>query len=111
MVVQSHFVFGRDIKEAGVRKEEYYNSLADVCSIDISGDFSGEITVEGKLDKNGENYITLTGIDLSSFSLTNSISKKGIYEFSVEGIQYVRVNIKSISGTATIIGRFVNTAA
>ena len=69
MVVQSHFVFGRDIKEAGVRKEEYCNSLADVCSIDISGDFSGEITVEGKLDKNGENYITLTGIDLSSFSL------------------------------------------
>jgi hypothetical protein len=43
MVVQSHFVFGRDIKEAGVRKEEYCNTIADVCSIDISGDFSGEI--------------------------------------------------------------------
>jgi hypothetical protein len=111
MVVQSHFVFGRDIKDAGVRKEEYCNTVADVCSIDISGDFSGEIIVEGKLDKNCDNYIALTGIDLSSFSLINSISKKGIYEFSVEGIQYVRINVKSISGTANIIGRFINTAA
>ena len=110
MVVQSHFVFGRDIKEAGIRKEEFCNTLSDVCSLDVSGDFSGEIVIEGKLDKNTDNYIALTGIDLKSFSLINSISGKGIYEFSVEGIQYVRVNIKSISGTATIVGRFVNTA-
>lgn len=111
MVVQSHFVFGRDIKEIGIRKEEYCNTIADICSIDVSGDFSGEIIIEGKLDKNEDNYIALRGIDLSSFSLINSITKKGIYEFSVEGIQYVRVNIKSISGTANIIGRFINTAA
>lgn len=111
MVVQTHFVFGRDITAAGVRKEEFCNSISDVCSIDVSGDFSGEITIEGRLDKNGDNYITLTGIDLSSFQLVKSITGKGIYEFSVEGIQYVRVNVKSITGTATIIGRFINTAA
>ena len=111
MVVQSHFVFGRNIKEVGIRKEEYCNILSDVCSLDVSGDFSGEIIIEGKLDKNGDNYTPLVGIDLSSFSLVKSISKKGIYEFSVEGVQYVRVNIKSISGTANIVGRFINTAA
>lgn len=111
MVVQEHFIFGKNIGSAGILDAEYHNTLSDVCSIDISGDFTGEIIIEGKLDKQINNYIGLTGIDLSSFSLIKTIKASGVYEFSVEGIQYVRVNIKSISGTATIISRFVNTAA
>ena len=111
MIVQAHFVFGRNIESAGIRDEVYHNTIADVCSIEVSGDFSGEIVVEGKVDKNEDNYIALTGINLSTFSLMKSITGKGVYEFSVEGIQYVRVNVKSISGSANVMGRFVNTAS
>ena len=48
---------------------------------------------------------------MGEFLVAKTITKTGIYEYGVEGIQDVRINIESISGNINIFGRFVNTAA
>lgn len=111
MVPQIHYVFGKNINEAGVLPNVYHNTTADVLSLEVSGEFSGVIKVEGRVDKENENYTAIAGVDMGEFLVAKTITKTGIYEYGVEGIQDVRINIESISGNINIFGRFVNTAA
>ena len=51
MVPQIHYVFGKNINETGVLPNVYHNTIADVLSLEVSGEFSGVIKVEGRVDK------------------------------------------------------------
>ena len=111
MLPQIHYVFGKNINTPGVLPNVYHNTQADVLSLEVSGTFEGVIKVEGRVNKENNDYTTLAGINMSEFTIAKQIVDIGIYEYGVEGIQDIRINIESISGDATILGRFVNTAA
>lgn len=111
MVPQIHYVFGKNINTAGILPNVYHNTIADVLSLEVSGEFTGVIKVEGRVNKENTDYTVIAGINMSEFIIAKTITEIGIYEYGIEGIQDIRVNIESISGNVTILGRFVNTAA
>lgn len=111
MLTQMHYVFGKNINTSGILSNVFYNNIADVLSLEVAGDFEGEIVLEGKIDKDLDEYVMISGINLTNFEITNTIKNKCIVEYGIEGLQYIRVNIKSLtSGSVNIIGRIINTA-
>ena len=83
--------------------EYYYNAKADVIAIEVSGTFtSASLIAEGKVDVNASEWTPLAVINLSDYTLIENgeITTSGIYEAGIEGIQYFRVRLASISGGA-----------
>jgi hypothetical protein len=109
-MTQTHYIFGRDIKDAGVLDNIFHNISSDIMSLEVYGNFSGIISVEAKLDKNNEEFIPIVGIDMSELSLAKTINKNGIYQYSIEGINDIRINVKDISGNANITAKMINSA-
>ena len=81
------------------------------ASIEVKGDASFTIEVQGCIDRNKEREIewtTLCVVDESNFDTLTSITKPGIYSFSAMG-KGIRVEIKNISGgKVTVVGKFLN---
>lgn len=110
MMTQMYYVFGKDIKATGVLDNIFHNVASDVMTLEVYGNFTGEISIEGRVDKNNENFSPISGINIGDFSIANSIVSTGIFQYSIDGLRDIRVNIKSISGSANITAKITNSA-
>lgn len=111
MIAQKNFIFYKDAVAPGLPKEAFNNISSEIIAVEISGDFSdGVFVFEGKTNLNSSEYTPLAAVNLTDFSVSSTVSKKGIYEIGIEGVQVFRVRIESISGgAATIFGRVLKT--
>ena len=112
MVVISNFSFGKKITEP-FESKDYSNSIGDVMTIEVGGTFSdASIVIEGKADFTSEEYTPFTSLDLMVYDVHEKITAPGIYEIAIEGIQFIRARVESVSGGyVTILGRAVNSAS
>lgn len=111
MMTQMYYVFGKDIKTTGVLDNIFHNVASDVMTLEVYGNFTGEILIEGRVDKNNENFSQISGIlNIGDFSIVNSITSTGIFQYSIDGLRDIRVNVKSINGSANITAKMTSSA-
>ena len=72
-------------------------TMSDIIKIQIAGIGNCDIKIYGRLT-NLIDFSELTIIKDIDYSLINSISEKGIYTVSVEGLKDIKININSING-------------
>lgn len=108
MVIQKncHFI---DNKTTPMVSKHYSNASSDVLEVQVDGDFTGLIKVEGRLRHHGT-WVSLAGINLSNFtSVSEGIDAPGLYEFSVIGIREIRVNVETLAGGAiSVYGQLIS---
>lgn len=108
MVIQKNAEFFKGMNTPTVSKT-FPNSQSDVLSIQIDGNFTGLIHVEGRNHRGG-NWISLAGIDLSDFSaVRGGFTKPGMYEIGIVGIREIRARIESVSGDVSMFGQIIST--
>ena len=87
------------------------NLYSDILSIQVDGTFSAmTLKVYGKTTKEGDTFVELASVNMTTFDIVTSITSKGIFETAVEGICMLKLEISSISGgNATVDIRLVST--
>lgn len=109
MMTQMYYVFAKDIKTPGIISENiFHNTSSDMMTLDVYGDFSGEISIEARVDKNNDSFNQISGINIGDFSIANTIKSNGIYQYAIDGIRDVRVNVLNITGMVNITAKITN---
>lgn len=97
------------LKEASAPQEGKVitSTQGDVLTLEVSGNGSGvSLEVSGLVDIDSEVYTPLAGINLTNFDIANTISGNGIYQYGVDGVARIKVELKAISGgTITAFAR------
>ena len=101
------FPFFRKVEEAGISDAFYSHAYTD-ATVEVKGTATSfEVEIQGCLDKEEENWITLCLVDESDYETLNKVTAAGLYSFSAMG-KGIRVKINSISGGyLTIVGKFL----
>lgn len=108
MQVINNFKFLQDV-EIETTSQPYINVLADTLTLDVNGDASGiKMVVEGKTDINSEQWIIVSGINLSNYDLVSEITNNGLYLYPMSGLSSIRVKLNNIlTGQVNAFGRIV----
>lgn len=88
--------------------EEIYNSKADILTLEVSGSSGGcSIVVEGKVNTKATVWNLISGINLSDYTILSEdgMTNNGIYQFGIDGIQLIRVNVITSDGAISVYGR------
>ena len=91
----------------------FHNDRYDLLLVQVEGTFSGlNLILEGRVESDGGPWEPISGWSAGEADrLTEQISAKGIYEFTIAGIVEIRLRIVSISGGhVTATGVTVSTA-
>lgn len=106
MKTQDNFLFIDKATEA-LTSNQLKNKSSDNLTIQVSGTFtSAEFNVQGKTDINSNEWVNLSVVNVSDYSVVSNVTKKGIYTLSVEGFSFLRVNLTAVSGgNITVFGR------
>lgn len=108
MVIQKNIEFFKGMNTPTVSKT-FPNATGDILSLQISGDFSGVVHLEGRNNRNGD-WVSLAGINLSDFSVArNGFTASGMYEIGIVGIRELRGRIESTSGNVSMFGQIIST--
>ena len=103
------FPFFRGATEAG-ESDVFMSHVYTDGTIEIKGSATSfEVEIQACIDRETEeNWITLSVVDESDFSIKNTIEEAGLYSFNAMG-KAIRVKINSISGgDLTAVGKFLN---
>lgn len=86
--------------------EAMINVKGGILTIQATGTATSfEYEVLGCLNTQSEQFVALSGVNVSNFSIYNVVNEKGIYEYDINGIRQIKVLITSIEGgDLTIIG-------
>lgn len=85
--------------------EYLINNKANVLSLQVFGEATSfSISVLGLIDIDSDDFVPLTGINLSDFSLASNISKNGIYEYDISGIRLIKLNLASTNANISVKG-------
>lgn len=85
--------------------ENMINTKGGVLTIQVFGETSSlSASVLGKVDIQNGDFVPLAGINMSDYSLANTITAKGIYEYDISGIRLIKVNLASTDGNVSIKG-------
>lgn len=75
------------------------NSRADTLCVEVTGSATAiQLTVLGLVDYKQEEYTTLSGISLNDYSVVQTITEKGIYQFPIEGLAHFKLKLAAVSG-------------
>lgn len=108
MVIQKNIEFLKGMSTPTVSKT-FPNSTGDILSVQLSGDFSGAVHIEGRNRYNGD-WISLAGISVSDFSVArNGFTSAGIYEIGIVGIREIRARIDEVEGNIALSGQIIST--
>lgn len=82
------------------------NTKGGILTIQATGTANAfEFTVSGCVNLESNLFEPIKGINISDFSLAETVKENGIYEYDISGIRQLRVNISSIDGgTLTVMG-------
>lgn len=108
MVIQKNIEFLKGMSTPTVSKT-FPNSTGDILSVQLSGDFSGAIHIEGRNRPNSD-WVPLAGINLSDFSVArNGFTRAGLYEISIVGIREFRARVDGVDGNIALSGQIIST--
>ena len=113
-----YFPFFNSVKNpvsAAGTSDPVYNSGYDLLILEISGTVTAiSLEVEGcinqlngngnQLDESDCDYSTLTVFKAEDYSMSTSVTDKGVYYVPINGRSRVRVKINSVTGDAIIVG-------
>jgi len=96
--------------------DSVWNNGYDNLSLEISGEGSGTIVVQGcvnTINAKGEQlkddeitWTNLSMISATDYSQKVSLTENGIYHAGILGISRIRINATGVSGNLTIVGAF-----
>ena len=104
----------KPISEAGAT-ESFHNHGYRSLTLEVNGDISSiNLKIEGcvniinaegrSLEDNEVFWIGIPLVDATTGEIVTAVDKKGIYRVDITGLLRVRVNVESISGTASVVG-------
>lgn len=104
-MVSQNFIFFKGASVAGVSNVFTVNNN-DGMTLEVSGTGTYTIEIQARVDtENSTNWTPIGAINTKDFATSSSISSNGIYSFGISGLSLVRCEIKSITGTANVLGR------
>lgn len=100
--------------EADATSDGCRNSGYDNLTLEIGGEGTANVTVEGcvntqnakniDLEDSECNWYPLAALSAQDYSKSSAISAKGIYFVGVSGVSRIRVKATSVSGKVQIVG-------
>ena len=106
MVPQKNFMFADKATEAFI-SNDCINQTSDIMDLQLSGNFTScNVVLKGKVDINAD-YEPLMVINLGKFTAVDAMEEAGIYEAAISGLQMLQVEIVSVEGEITIVGRML----
>lgn len=104
MISANSFCVFSDTSEVG--ESVTANAQGDLLTLEVRGNVSAlSLSVLGQVDFKQEEYTPLTGINLNGWDSVNTISKKGIYQFPLDGIARFKIKLNSVTGTVSVFAR------
>lgn len=81
---------------------------ADEVTIQVkAASGSADITVKGKTDRENGEFVTISAINLSGYSLVSKITENGIYCVAASGIREMQIVNGGTAGSVTVFGAAV----
>lgn len=101
----SEMRFFEETTETGMSKT-MINTKGGILTVQATGTAdSFEFMVLGCVDLENNAFVPIEGINVSDFSLAETVKGNGIYEYDISGMRQLKVNISSISGgDLTVMG-------
>ena len=106
------------ITSAQTSKSIEVDTNYNIITIEVKNSASIEMYIDGcvidrdadgkDLDDDEMQWIPISAINVSDFSIVNSITTNGIYQFSLQGLIRIRARVVSVSGNAQIVGIMEN---
>lgn len=81
---------------------------ADEVVLQVTGDSTIDVTVQGKTDTENGDFITLSVINHTGFDTAAKIEAAGIYSVMAGGIRQMQVVNGQSAGSVTVFGAAVN---
>lgn len=102
-----NFLFFREAESAGDSAMFMSHCYTD-GTIEFKGDATFSAEIQGCIDLDNPNWITLCVVNEANFNTLNTISENGLYSFNAMG-KGIRVKLNSVSGgKLTVVGKFLN---
>jgi len=106
MILQ-HFVFF-DSSSTGTTSNTLAVPIdAEALSVQVTGNSSIDITVQGKADSESGNWTTLSVLNLNGFGTASKITADGIYMIGCSGLTQIRVVNGGTAGSVKVFGFLV----
>lgn len=104
MDILNNFYAIKDSSSPMISKETW-NKRGDTLTVQIEGNFNGEVKVVGCSDLEANEFHYISGFD-SSFNIIDTMSTNGIYTFPIDGMGKFRIEVASLySGTVSVFCR------
>lgn len=110
------FPFFNSVKEPVTQdatSDAFFNSGYDTLSLELSGEGTGTLTVQGcinteaadgsQLDDDDCSWTDLKAVRIDDDSADTSISAVGIYSIGITGLSRIRIKAESVSGNGLIV--------
>lgn len=109
MTVQDDFIFFTDGTGSAASAPLVISrgaSSIESVAIQASGTFTGSVVIEGVADLQQENgWVSVSGINMTDFSVAQTITKPGIYSYGVENFAKLRARLDGVGGSVTVFAR------
>ena len=76
-------------------------NVSSLLSIQFKANGGSGFSVLGK-NANAEDYILLAGIDMGSMDTITNITKDGIYNFDISGVDIIEISLEGTNNVSTI---------
>ena len=102
------FVFLDENSSVTTSNTFYVPYDADEVVLQVTGDSTIDVTVQGKTDTENGDFVTLSVINHTGFSTGQKIEAEGIYSVMASGIRQMRIVNAQSAGSVTVFGSAVN---
>ena len=106
----SNFLFLDSVDEITVSNEFTIPSNGLTFTFEVSGTFTGvDLKLQGKVDRDSEQWTTISVVDILTSSSISSITTTGLYKVGVGGLYSIRMSLDNIdSGSIKAMGKLVD---
>lgn len=90
----------------------------NIITVEVKNSTSVQLQIEGCIitkDSQGNllpddecQWVPMNTINLSDFSVSDTINSNGVYQISLQGIMKIRANLQAVSGDTQIVGIMEN---
>lgn len=98
-----------DVDSSPAISKEYSNYYGSSLIIEANGLSGQDISIEGKILQEIDEWTKLAIIDLATMGVVTSITSDGLYALNTDGIRYIRANNRGANSNISLIGRITDT--
>lgn len=105
MITHNNFYFLNEVNEVA-ESAVTHNTRGEVLTLQVEGEATTVgLQVMGCSDMASDEFHVLSGFD-TSYDLSDSITKKGIYTYGIDGIAKIKVKLNEVSGgSVSVFGK------